>query len=129
MKVVPGSHLDVEHDPDDQSIWMAPQYADDPRIRDMVMDPGDVALWSAYTVHGGGFNTTESLDRRLYINGFVKAGNLHGTAALYQTAHVGVPTFFQAAAARCITRGRSLPLEPVPRHGFAIHDVAFTPGS
>ncbi|MBT3375673.1 MAG: hypothetical protein HN742_43430 [Lentisphaerae bacterium] len=103
MKVVPGSHKDAEHDPDDKTIWNVPQYANDPRIRDMVMDPGDVALWSAYTVHGGGFNTTESLDRRLYINGFVKADNclrgewvwkngvtqhLHGEPALIQFGQV-----------------------------------------
>jgi ectoine hydroxylase-related dioxygenase (phytanoyl-CoA dioxygenase family) len=65
----------------------------------MVLNPGDVALWSAYTVHGGGFNTTEFMDRRLYINGFVKAENcargewawregrtchLHGKQALIQ---------------------------------------------
>lgn len=99
MKVVPGSHKDVAHEPDDERIWVVPQYADDPRIRDMVMDPGDVALWSAYTVHGGGFNTTDSLDRRLYINGFVKGDkclrgewvwrngvtkHLHGEPALIQ---------------------------------------------
>ncbi|MFG0249853.1 MAG: hypothetical protein ACF8OB_13275, partial [Phycisphaeraceae bacterium JB051] len=50
-------------------------------------------------VHGGGFNTTEFQDRRLYINGFVKADkcergewawregrtcHLHGKQALIQ---------------------------------------------
>lgn len=73
MQIVPGSHRDVEHDPEDPSIENVPQYNDDPRIKDMAMEPGDVALWSAYTVHGGGFNTTKYLDRRLYINGFIKA--------------------------------------------------------
>ncbi len=73
MQIVPGSHRDIEHDPDDEAVWQAPQYGDDPRIKDMVLEPGDVGLWSAYTVHGGGFNTTKYLDRRLYINGFVKA--------------------------------------------------------
>lgn len=73
MQVVPGSHMDVTHDPDDRSVWQATQYADDGRIKDMILEPGDVALWSAYTVHGGGFNTTKYMDRRLYINGFVKA--------------------------------------------------------
>jgi ectoine hydroxylase-related dioxygenase (phytanoyl-CoA dioxygenase family) len=75
MQIVPGSHLDVEHDPDDTSGWNAPQYGKDGRIKHMILEPGDVALWSAYTVHGGGFNTTKYLDRRLYINGFVKAEN------------------------------------------------------
>jgi hypothetical protein len=73
MQIVPGSHRDVAHDPDDRSAWMAPQYADDTRRKDMTLEPGDVGIWSAYTVHGGGFNTTRYMDRRLYINGFVKA--------------------------------------------------------
>jgi len=99
MKVVPGSHLDFERDPRDQSLYNVPHYEDDPRIRDMELNPGDVALWSAYTVHGGGYNTTEFQDRRLYINGFVKADkcdrgewawregrtcHLHGKQALIQ---------------------------------------------
>jgi ectoine hydroxylase-related dioxygenase (phytanoyl-CoA dioxygenase family) len=73
MNVVPGSHKDVAHDPADQSIWNVPQYKDDERIKPLEMDPGDVALWSTYTVHGGGLNTTQFLDRRFYINGFVRA--------------------------------------------------------
>lgn len=73
MFVVPGSHLDVAHNPDDETIWQAPQYTRDPRIHRLILEPGDVALWTAYTVHGGGINTTTHMDRRLYINGFVKA--------------------------------------------------------
>ncbi|MCC5828086.1 MAG: phytanoyl-CoA dioxygenase family protein [Phycisphaeraceae bacterium] len=99
MYVVPGSHKDYEHDPYNQSLYNVPQYKEDPRIRTMELNPGDVALWSAYTVHGGGFNTTEFHDRRLYINGFVKADkcdrgewawrggrtcHLHGKPALIQ---------------------------------------------
>lgn len=99
MKVVPGSHMDYEHDPLNSDLYNVPEYGQDDRIKDMVLNPGDVALWSAYTVHGGGFNTTEFMDRRLYINGFVKAENcargewawregrtchLHGKQALIQ---------------------------------------------
>lgn len=73
MKVVPGSHRDFEADPMNQDLYNVPHYSDDPRTRDVVLNPGDIALWNAYTVHGGGFNTTEFQDRRLYINGFVKA--------------------------------------------------------
>lgn len=73
MSIVPGSHRDVDHDPEDKSVWMAPQYADDVRTHPMEMEPGDVGLWNAFTVHGGGFNTTKYMDRRLYINGFVAA--------------------------------------------------------
>lgn len=73
MSAVPGSHLDVEHNPADSTIWNTPSYENDPRRVDLLMNPGDVGIWNAYTVHGGGFNTTRFLDRRLYINGFVKA--------------------------------------------------------
>lgn len=41
---------------------------------DVVLDPGDVALWSPYLVHGSGPNVTAS-DRRLYINGYVAAAS------------------------------------------------------
>ncbi len=99
MQVVPGSHRDIPHDPHNAAAYNVPQYQDDPRIRDMSLNPGDVALWSAYTVHGGGFNTTAFMDRRLYINGFIKADkclrgewawrdgrtcHLHGRPALVQ---------------------------------------------
>jgi ectoine hydroxylase-related dioxygenase (phytanoyl-CoA dioxygenase family) len=36
------------------------------------LDPGDVALWSLYTVHGSGENSSD-IDRRAYINGYVRA--------------------------------------------------------
>ncbi len=99
MKVVPGSHRDFEADPHNEDLYNVPHYSDDPRTRDMVLNPGDIAMWNAYTVHGGGFNTTEFMDRRLYINGFVKAEmckrgewafrqgrtvHLHGKQALIQ---------------------------------------------
>ncbi len=103
MMVVPGSHRDIEHDPANQTIFNVPEYENDPRIKPVALNPGDVALWSAYTVHGGGFNTTEFQDRRLYINGFVKADtclrgewawkqgktvHLHGKPALIQFSEI-----------------------------------------
>lgn len=39
---------------------------------DVVLDPGDFALWSPYLVHGSGANRS-SHRRRLYINGYVRA--------------------------------------------------------
>lgn len=36
------------------------------------LDPGDVALWHLYTLHGSGPNRSPD-DRRLYINGYVDA--------------------------------------------------------
>jgi ectoine hydroxylase-related dioxygenase (phytanoyl-CoA dioxygenase family) len=42
---------------------------------DVEMEPGDVALWGPYMIHGGGINVTPDNFRRLYINGYVIAKN------------------------------------------------------
>ncbi len=42
------------------------------KLVDLVLDPGDVAIWNLYTVHGSGPNTAQA-DRRVYINGFASA--------------------------------------------------------
>lgn len=39
---------------------------------DLVLEPGDLALWSPYLVHGSGRNVSDHR-RRLYINGYVRA--------------------------------------------------------
>jgi hypothetical protein len=39
---------------------------------DLVLEPGDLALWSPYLVHGSGRNRS-SHKRRFYINGYVRA--------------------------------------------------------
>jgi ectoine hydroxylase-related dioxygenase (phytanoyl-CoA dioxygenase family) len=39
---------------------------------DLLLDPGDLALWSPFLVHGSGENRS-SHRRRLYINGYVRA--------------------------------------------------------
>jgi ectoine hydroxylase-related dioxygenase (phytanoyl-CoA dioxygenase family) len=39
---------------------------------DLLLEPGDLALWSSYLVHGSGKNTSDH-KRRLYINGYVRA--------------------------------------------------------
>ena len=41
---------------------------------DLLLDPGDLALWSPYLVHGSGANRS-SHKRRLYINGYVRAAD------------------------------------------------------
>lgn len=41
---------------------------------DLRLEPGDLALWSPYLVHGSGRNRSEHR-RRLYINGYVRAGD------------------------------------------------------
>ena len=39
---------------------------------EVILEPGDLALWSPYLVHGSGANQSEH-KRRLYINGYVRA--------------------------------------------------------
>jgi ectoine hydroxylase-related dioxygenase (phytanoyl-CoA dioxygenase family) len=39
---------------------------------DVVLEPGDFAMWSPYLVHGSGTNSSNH-KRRLYINGYVRA--------------------------------------------------------
>ena len=41
---------------------------------DLLLEPGDLALWSPYLVHGSGTNRSDH-KRRLYINGYVRAGD------------------------------------------------------
>jgi len=38
------------------------------------LDPGDVAFWNVYTIHGSGPNRTAG-DRRFYLNGYVRAAD------------------------------------------------------
>lgn len=76
MQVVPGSHKECSQNPyDHEGIGANPEYDEDPRKISLEMDPGDVAFWTPFTVHGGGVNSTAGMDRRLYINGFVNADN------------------------------------------------------
>lgn len=43
-----------------------------------LLEPGDVAIWNAYTIHGSQPNRSRS-SRRLYINGFARAADCdHG---------------------------------------------------
>jgi len=39
---------------------------------DLILEPGDLALWSPYLVHGSGTNWSDH-QRRFYINGYVRA--------------------------------------------------------
>jgi len=40
----------------------------------LALEPGDVAFWNLYTVHGSGPNTS-AIDRRIYLNGYVSAAD------------------------------------------------------
>ncbi len=41
---------------------------------DLELDPGDVAFWHLYAIHGSGPNIS-AIDRRIYLNGYVTAAN------------------------------------------------------
>jgi ectoine hydroxylase-related dioxygenase (phytanoyl-CoA dioxygenase family) len=81
MRVVPGSHrLGALTIPAPERILGgSPEAAAlesaglDPRtLADIELEPGDVALWNAFLVHGSGANATPG-DRRFYLNGYVRA--------------------------------------------------------
>ena len=77
----PGSHLRGELALDDRRRVMDRPLSDadlksfglDPENAvPLLMEPGDLALWNLYTVHGSATNES-ARDRRVYINGYVDA--------------------------------------------------------
>lgn len=83
MRIYPGSHLFGEMDLGVQGHSLGQQMAEDQlaaagldpsKVIDLELDPGDVALWSPFTIHGSGSNSTKS-DRRFFINGYVRAAD------------------------------------------------------
>ncbi len=83
VAIVPGSHRlgELPFDPARPSMHEALDPADlrrlgiDPdSVMTLELDPGDLALWHVHTLHGSGPNTSQ-IDRRFYINGYVKAAN------------------------------------------------------
>jgi ectoine hydroxylase-related dioxygenase (phytanoyl-CoA dioxygenase family) len=80
MLVYPGSHRMGELSLGDGRVMDRPMDGSDLRragldprqARVLELEPGDVALWHLYTVHGSGRNNS-AIDRRFYINGYVKA--------------------------------------------------------
>lgn len=81
MRFIPGSHLngDLKLDTPKEVLGVA---MDDEVLRsaglspedavEVVLEPGDLALWSPFTVHGSGVNRSDHR-RRLYVNGYVRA--------------------------------------------------------
>ncbi len=81
VRVYPGSHkmgalafpergriMDAQmSDGDLRALGLDPD-----RLVDLVLEPGDFALWHLCTIHGSGPNTS-GIDRRAYLNGYVKA--------------------------------------------------------
>jgi hypothetical protein len=43
-------------------------------VVNLVLEPGDLALWNPYLVHASGPNSAGHL-RRLYINGYIRAAD------------------------------------------------------
>lgn len=81
MRFVRGSHRHGALDLDTGQEVLGRAMADDALtdaglelsdIVDLVLEPGDFAMWSPYLVHGSGTNTSDH-QRRLYINGYVRA--------------------------------------------------------
>jgi hypothetical protein len=81
MRFIPGSHLRGDLAMKIETEVLSTAMSDD-ALRavgldpadavDVILEPGDVALWSPYLVHGSGPNRS-SHQRRLYINGYVRA--------------------------------------------------------
>lgn len=83
MRILPGSHRLGELQLGDMGHSLGQVMADDAlaaagldpsKVIDLELNPGDVALWNTFTVHGSGRNTT-LIDRRFYLNGYVRAAD------------------------------------------------------
>lgn len=81
MRIIPGSHLRGDLDMDTSKLVLGTAMSDEALERvglsegdavDLLLEPGDLALWSPYLVHGSGTNRAAH-ERRLYINGYVRA--------------------------------------------------------
>lgn len=83
MRFIPGSHLrgDLGMDCSKKALGAALSDASLDAVGlcesdaiDLVLEPGDLALWSPYLVHGSGTNRSAH-QRRFYINGYVRASD------------------------------------------------------
>jgi ectoine hydroxylase-related dioxygenase (phytanoyl-CoA dioxygenase family) len=83
MRIIPKSHergsMDMQLDgqvtdspPSDEALSVIG--LDPASVIDLELDPGDMALWNSYLVHGSGQNTSDHY-RRFYINGYVRAAD------------------------------------------------------
>jgi hypothetical protein len=83
MRFIPGSHLRGDLGMDCSKLALGTAMTDDALAAvglsaddafDLILEPGDLALWSPYLVHGSGKNRSDH-KRRLYINGYVRAAD------------------------------------------------------
>ena len=81
MRFVPRSHLQGDLGMDCSTKALGTAMSDGaleavglsaPDAIDLVLEPGDLALWSPYLVHASGQNSSDHR-RRFYINGYVRA--------------------------------------------------------
>ena len=59
---------------------------DTEKVVDLCLNPGDVALWNLYLVHGSGPNRSD-IDRRFYINGYVRAEDCDRGEWVFRDGH------------------------------------------
>ena len=83
MRFIPRSHLRGDLNMDCSQLALGTAMTDDALAAvglsaddavDVLLEPGDLALWSPYLVHGSGKNTSGH-KRRLYINGYVRSAD------------------------------------------------------
>ena len=83
MSFIPRSHLSGDLEMDSAQYCLGTAMSDEALegvglsagdAIEVVLEPGDLALWSPYLVHGSGKNRSDHM-RRLYINGYVRAGD------------------------------------------------------
>ena len=83
MRIIPRSHLRGDLSMDASRKALGVEMTDSALEQvglsevdaiDLVLEPGDLALWSPYLVHGSGKNCSDH-KRRLYINGYVRAAD------------------------------------------------------
>lgn len=83
MRLLPGSHRLGERDVAgggpvlDQAMAeerLKEAGLDPAGLVDLSLEPGDVALWNLFVIHGSGPNRTQA-DRRFYLNGYVRAAD------------------------------------------------------
>ena len=83
MRLIPRSHLrgDLGMDCSTKALGSAPTEAALEAVGlsassavDLLLEPGDLALWSPYLVHASGTNRSKHR-RRFYINGYVRAAD------------------------------------------------------
>ncbi|HEX8215788.1 MAG TPA: phytanoyl-CoA dioxygenase family protein [Allosphingosinicella sp.] len=81
MRFIPGSHARGDLGLDSSSEVMGSSLSDEVLLEaglssddavEVELEPGDLALWSPYLVHGSGTNRSDH-SRRIYINGYVRA--------------------------------------------------------